>query len=96
MIRVPKDVTIDAERFIKLLETSDGNAIHDVMKSYFGPYWLEFKRYWLNSTDEMIDWVNFALAPHNAQNFVEYVFTKHPEVRKTIIADIDALENEKG
>jgi len=60
------------------------------MKDYFKDYWKEFQIFWKQG-GETIDWVTFALMPHNGIMFMMYVFTEYPEVLQTVENDLKEI-----
>jgi hypothetical protein len=74
---MPKDVIRLASELRALLESEKVNC-DQTMRMLFAPYWPEFGKFWLG-TGERVDWVSFALAPHNGEMFVQFVLKEHPE-----------------
>lgn len=87
---MPKRYTDAAERLRKLMEDKAEWDWNDVMKEYFGDKWNEFRRWWLERTDEPINWQTFALAPHNAVWFVSWAFFKDEDLMTRVMRDMDA------
>ena len=81
-----------SEEFRKFLEL-DLVDIDSVMRDYFGKYWNDFGKWWLKKTTEKVDWVTFALAPHNSEYFTQWVFSKHPDVAKKVKMDLEAFKD---
>ena len=91
--KIPVKTALNVTKIIKHLEITNNSEYMDkVMKEYFGTYWPEFKKYWFSKTNEKIDWINFALAPHNAQIFIEWVFVSYPNVETRLMHDLEDFE----
>ena len=91
--KVPNDVVKDSDRIIRHLESgNDGIYTNDILKSYFGKHWQEFKLWWSKNYSENIDWENFIMATQNMPYFIEWVFMKYPDVRREIMKDLDGIE----
>ena len=88
---VPPDVIDDSQKLAGILDRlSDVEKIDVIMKHYFMNHWSEFVAFF---RDDRIDWLSFACYPPYALYFVQYVFTRYPEVRERVMADLNrALE----
>lgn len=94
--RVSAVVSDDADKIVKLFETIGGEGTTALMYHYFARYWAEFVEFWRQS-GEVVDWVTFALIPHNAHWFITYVFQEYPDVRKMVMTDYtQAMEAEQN
>lgn len=82
--KLPKDISTDAAELQEFCETYP-DGVDVTMKFYFGKHWDEFQKFWKH---EQILWTTFALAPHNARWFVEWVFYHYPETRTKIMTDL--------
>jgi len=80
--KINKRVQDCAYKLQKLLESGEYD-VDGIMKGFFENYWNEFQLFWKQS-GENIDWITFALAPHNAVMFMEYVFTEYPSVLEQV------------
>jgi hypothetical protein len=76
--KVSKNIRILSEEFRNLIENEKVDN-DKTMRMLFGKFWPEFGKFWLGS-GEYIDWISFALAPHNAEYFVQFVLKEHPEM----------------
>lgn len=76
--RLPKDVRQIASELRILLESEKINSDW-TMRKLFAKFWPEFGHFWL-ATGERVEWVSFALAPHNSEMFVQFVLKEHPEM----------------
>ena len=72
----------------KEIDKNNEFDLDSLMKKYFGKYWKEYQEFWAQSR-EKIDWISYALAPHNSVNFIMYVFKEYPEVYKRVKEDFD-------
>ena len=89
---LPKKLSEDATTFLQFVQ--DNNLdMHGVMVEFFGKYWAGFAAWWLKRMGERIDWISFALAPHNAHWFVCWVFGNYPEVYTAVMK---ALQDAKS
>lgn len=87
---IPKRVSDIAHRFKAVLE-SDGIDNNELMRTYFGKYWNEFRRFWAQG-GEVVEWITFACAPHNSIMFVMYVFKEYPEMMDVIEKDMNMVK----
>ena len=71
------------------------DSIEEVMRDYFGKYWAEFCKEWKKDTKESLDWISFALMPHNSFYFTEWVMANNPDVLARVKADLQGAKEEK-
>jgi hypothetical protein len=86
--RIPKDALRLASELRALLESEKVDCDF-TMRKLFAQFWPEFGKFWLGA-GERVDWVTFALAPHNGEMFVQFVLKEHPEM----IAKVDSFIDE--
>lgn len=84
--KITRSIIDDVDLIVKLLQGCDNADMQEIMNEYFKAYWSEFKVFWAQS-GENIDWITFALMPHNAHYFITYVFNEHPEIRIRVMND---------
>jgi len=84
--KVPQKISDTSLVLQKVLESGDVD-VNDVMSLYFKTYWKDFREFWAQS-GEKIDWVTFALAPHNGNFFTTWVFYYHSDLLKIVQKDL--------
>lgn len=91
--KVPKKYTDLAVELQKFFE-SQGNDydIDSVMNEYFRKHWIEFKSVWFAMHKESIEWITFALAPHNGTWFTTYCFWMYEDLYNRVKKDLGAAK----
>ena len=85
-----KEVSLELKTFMEKFPDS----IEDVMRGYFCSYWQEFCKEWKKDTNENLDWISFALMPHNSIYFTEWVMVNNPEVLTKVKSDLECLKED--
>ncbi len=85
--RLPGGIIKESAALVAFLEKCDGAGVREIMAEYFGPKWAEFRKFWAQS-GEVVDWISFGLAPHNASYLIQWSMKTDPELRARITKDM--------